>query len=433
MFGLCDCNNFFASCERVFRPDLNGKPVVVLSNNDGCIIARSEEAKAIGITMGMPAFQAQGLMQKYGVTVFSGNYQLYGDMSQRVMSILRSRVPAIEVYSVDEAFLDMDNMRFGAGILPGTNEEIDAAEEFGRRLSAEIKRSTGIPVSIGLAPTKTLAKIGSKLCKKNPSMRGCHAIREEERLEVLSRFPLDDVWGIGRRYGARLHQMGLNTAGDFLRLPEMMVESLMGTPGVHTWRELNGIPCIEFEHTTANKQSICISRSFRKEMTTLAELNTAVITFASAVAEKLRKQGSCASQIGVFIYTNRFREDNPQDFANTVFIFETPTDSTLEIARAAQISLARIFRQGYAYKKAGIVAEKLIRKDNVQQSLFDPVDHVRHTKLMKAIDAINQANGKNTVRLAAQESVADFSTRLHVSPCYTTCWKDIMKVNADKS
>lgn len=166
MFGLCDCNNFFASCERVFRPDLNGKPVVVLSNNDGCIIARSEEAKAIGITMGMPAFQAQGLVQKYGVTVFSGNYQLYGDMSQRVMSILRSRVPAIEVYSVDEAFLDMDNMRFGAGILPGTNEEIDAAEEFGRRLSAEIKLSTGIPVSIGLAPTKTLAKIDRNFARR---------------------------------------------------------------------------------------------------------------------------------------------------------------------------------------------------------------------------------------------------------------------------
>ena len=254
MYGLCDCNNFFVSCERVFRPDLNGRPVVVLSNNDGCIIARSNEAKAAGIKMGQPLYQAQPLIKKYGITIFSANFTLYGDMSNRVMTTLRSLVPSTEVYSIDEAFFD----------LRGIAEPLD---EYGRRTGRIIRRNTGIPVSIGIAPTKTLAKIASKLAKSYPKLYGCCYMHRPQDIEkVLSTFPLRDIWGIGRRYSKMFDSLGITTARQFVQLPKEWIQKRMGITGLKTWSELQGIPCIDFDDLPSQKQQITVSRSFPLEI-----------------------------------------------------------------------------------------------------------------------------------------------------------------------
>ena len=261
MIGLCDCNNFFASCERVFRPDLEGKPVVVLSNNDGCIIARSNEAKALGIKMATPLFQAKDVIEQNNVAVFSSNYQLYGDMSNRVISILKETVPAIEVYSIDEAFLNLEGL------------PLEELQQKGRNLSARIKKDTGIPVSIGIAPTKTLAKIASKLCKQYPKLRGCCLMYRPQDIEkVLRRFPVGDVWGIGRKYRRKLQLMGVSTAWDFCSLPRAEVSRMMSVTGVKTWLELHGEPCIGFDEVPQDRQTICVSRSFAHDITDLSRL-----------------------------------------------------------------------------------------------------------------------------------------------------------------
>lgn len=242
MLALCDCNNFFASCERVFNPSLNGKPVVVLSNNDGCIIARSEEAKAVGIKMGQPLYQAQELIKAHGVAVFSSNYNLYGDMSHRVMQTLKQYAPSIEIYSIDEAFLDFDGL------------PVETLQERGQEIARIVRRNTGIPVSIGIAPTKTLAKVASKLCKKYPKLKGaCLMHRPEDITKVLSKFPIGDVWGIGRRYSKMLKGYGIETAEQFRQMQPEWVRTKMSIVGLRTWKELHGEPCIEFEHAVPDK------------------------------------------------------------------------------------------------------------------------------------------------------------------------------------
>ncbi len=275
MYGLCDCNNFFVSCERVFRPDLAERPVVVLSNNDGCVISRSNEAKALGIGMGQPLYQVQPLIARHKVAIFSANFALYGDMSRRVMTTLRDSVPRIEVYSIDEAFFD----------LQGIEEPLDV---FGRTVSRTIRRNTGIPVSIGIAPTKTLAKIASKLAKRYPKLDGCcYMYRPQDIEKVLSTFPLRDVWGIGRRYGKMFDAMRIDTALQFTQLPQEWVHRRMGVTGLRTWNELQGIECISFEQMPLKKQQITISRSFPKEIYESDELDRIVSEFASMCAEKL--------------------------------------------------------------------------------------------------------------------------------------------------
>lgn len=417
MVGLCDCNNFFASCERVFRPDLEGRPVVVLSNNDGCIIARSNEAKALGIKMGTPLFQAREVIEKNGVSVFSSNYQLYGDMSNRVVTILKETVPSIEVYSIDEAFLNLDGL------------PLEGLQQKGRELSARIRKHTGIPVSIGMAPTKTLAKIASKLCKQYPKLRGCCLMYRPEDVEkVLRKFPVGDVWGIGRKYRRKLELLGVHTAWDFCSMPRSEVSRMMSVTGVKTWLELQGEPCIGFDEIPQERQTICVSRSFARDMYDPGELDAAVATFTGKVAEKLRAQRMKASVMHVFILTNRHRDELPQDYSIRTTGFEVATNSTIEMTEAASVALKAIYKKGFGYKHAGVMVTDLVESDKVQGVFFDSIDHEKQDRLMKVIDNINNLNGKSTVRIASNGEMDQFSTRAHVSKRCTTRWDELMEV-----
>lgn len=415
MFALADCNNFFASCERVFRPDLQGKPVIVLSNNDGCAIARSNEAKALGIKMGAPFFKIRYIVRRHNVAVFSGNMALYGDMSQRVRWVLEEFAPGIEVYSIDEAFLDLRGMK---------NIDFDA---YAKRISAQCWKMTSIPVSVGIAPTKTLAKIASKLCKQYPKLRGgCYMHRPQDIEKVLRKFPIEDVWGIGRRTAPKLKARGVNTAYEFTQLPEGVVRMMLGIGGVRTWKELRGIPCLEFEDGFEAKQSICVSRSFSSEIYEVKELQEQIANFASAMASKLRQQQSVTSEMVVFAYTNRFREDVPQIHANTLVPFITPTAEERIIIAQAVSAAKTLFKQGFGYKKAGVIATKIVSEKHVMHSLFENREAVeREHKITSALDAINAAFGKGTIKLAVQGSGEIKSSSENQSPHYTTRWSDI--------
>ena len=415
MFALADCNNFFASCERVFRPDLQGKPVIVLSNNDGCAIARSNEAKALGIKMGAPFFKIKDIVRRHNVAVFSGNMALYGDMSQRVRWVLEEFAPGIEVYSIDEAFLDLRGMK---------NIDFDA---YAKRISAQCWKMTSIPVSVGIAPTKTLAKIASKLCKQYPKLRGgCYMHRPQDIEKVLRKFTIEDVWGIGRRTAPKLKARGVNTAYEFTQMPEGVVRMMLGIGGVRTWKELRGIPCLEFEDGFEAKQSICVSRSFSSEIYEVKELQEQIANFASAMASKLRKQQSVTSEMVVFAYTNRFREDVPQIHANTLVPFITPTAEERIIIAQAVSAAKTLFKQGFGYKKAGVIATKIVSEKHVMHSLFEDREAVeREHKITSALDAINAAFGKGTIKLAVQGSGEIKSSSENQSPHYTTRWSDI--------
>ena len=417
MFGLCDCNNFFVSCERVFDPSLNGRPVVVLSNNDGCVVSRSNEAKAIGIKMGQPLYQIRDYVKKYDVAVRSSNYHLYGDMSRRVMATLKQHVPAIEIYSIDEAFLLLDGMETGK------------LKQFGEELARTVRRNTGIPVSIGISHSKTLAKIASKLCKKYPKLNSaCLMQRDEDIAKVLERFEIGDVWGIGRRHGRMLRECGIETALQFRGLSKEWVHNRMGITGVRTWQELSGISCIEFSHEQADKQSITVSRSFAKELYGIEELHETITTFAGIAAEKLRRQHCVAQELQVFIFTNRHREDRPQYFECGQVQFPVATDSTLEIVKAAVAELRRIYRKGYGYKKSGVRLSRITPASAVQATLFDTLDRPKHKKLMETIDRINAGMGNESVKLVSQGTVTDHTNREHLSPQYTTKWDEILVI-----
>lgn len=421
MYGLCDCNNFYASCERVFRPELNGKPIVVLSNNDGCVIARSNEAKALGIRMGHPYFQIRPLVERHGVAVFSTNFTLYGDMSRRVIWTLRRMVPAAEVYSIDEAFLDLRGI------------DTDKLDELGHRISRTVRRDTGIPVSIGIAPTKTLAKIASKLCKQYPRLKGaCLMHRPADIEKVLRRFPIEDVWGIGRQHRRMLQGAGVVTAWDFTSKPAAWVQRRMGVTGLRTWKELQGEACIDFETAPPAKQQITVSRSFAHELTEFAEVHTSVATFASMCAEKLRRQQSLCGEVTVFILTNRHREDLPQYYESATIRATVPTDDTLELVPLATEALRRIFRKGFGYKKAGVVLSDISSRSGRQTDLFDSVDRPRHARLMAALDETNRTMGRNKVVVASQGFEPLKMNRNHLSRQYTTAWEHIITVKADE-
>ena len=419
MFALADCNNFYASCERVFRPDLQGKPIIVLSNNDGCAVARSNEAKALGIKMGAPLFKIRDIVEKHNVAVFSGNMALYGDMSQRVRWVLEEYAPAVEVYSIDECFLDLrgiDNIDFDA---------------YAKEISAQCWRQTSIPVSVGIAPTKTLAKIASKLCKQYPKLRGgCYMHRPQDIEKVLRKYPIEDVWGIGRRSAPKLKERGVNTAYDFTLMPEYLIQSLLGITGVRTWKELQSIPCIEFEDGFEAKQSICVSRSFSSEIYDVAELQEQVANFASSLAEKLRKQRSVTAEMVVFAYTNRFKDTAPQTYANGLISFDTPTADQRRIVAEAVRLTQRIFKEGYGYKKAGVIATKIIGENDVMHTLFEDTEAIeRERKITSALDSINATFGKGTIKLAVQGSGKIKTASDNQSPHYTTKWSDLPKVS----
>ncbi len=417
MIGLCDCNNFYVSCERVFDPSLEGRPVIVLSSNDGCVIARSNESKALGIKMGQPLFQIRDIVRKHNVVLRSTNFRLYGDMSHRVMETLKESVLSLEIYSIDEAFLDLSGV------------SIEDLKEFGEKLARKVKRNTGIPVSIGIAPTKTLAKVASKLCKSYPKLNGaCLLHRDEDITKVLSNYPIEDIWGIGRRYTNMLKLYGVTTAHRFRTAPEEWIRSKMGVSGIKTWSELNSRPSILFDDKHTNKQSIMVSRSFAKELTSLDDLRSSISKFISSAAEKLRLQGSVAGQMQVFILTNRHREELAQHNESQTIEFDTPTDSTIEMAQAATKTLSRIFRKGYAYKKAGVILYNIEPRTSIQSSLFDNIDRDKHSSLMKTLDSLNSYYGKNSVTLGNTAANKRESYSEYLSPQYTTKWSDIIEV-----
>ncbi|MBR4028648.1 MAG: Y-family DNA polymerase [Alistipes sp.] len=414
MFALADCNNFFVSCERVFRPELNGRPVIVLSSNDGCVIARSNEAKAIGIKMGEPLFKIRDIVKRNNVTIFSSNMALYADFSRRIRMILREVAPHIEVYSIDEAFLDLRGV---------SNDDFDV---FAKELSTRCRRLTGIPVSVGVAPTKTLAKIAAELCKRYPKLRGgCYMHRDEDIIKVLKKTAVEDVWGIGRRTTPRLKAKGIQTAYDFRVLPREWVQRNMGITGVRTWQELNGIPAIGFEAVAEAKQSICNSRSFATEIYDIRELSEQIAKFATMTAEKLRKQNTVCQRLTVFAFTNRFHENEAQQYGYITLPFVEPTDSTLEIVRTAREALAEIFVRGVGYKKAGVIASEIIPREALHVSMFSAEHNERHHRLMEAIDTINSTAGCGAVTLASAGRGGPLNRSDYRSPRYTTSWSDI--------
>lgn len=413
MFGLVDCNNFYASCERVFNPSLNGKPIVVLSNNDGCVIARSNEAKLLGIKMGVPAYQIKELINTHGVTVFSSNYTLYGDMSGRVMSMLAELSPEIEVYSIDEAFLNLTGIK--------------DLQSLGTNIVRKVSRGTGIPVSIGIAPTKTLAKMANKFAKKYPAYnRLCIIDTEEKHEKALKLFEIGEVWGIGHRQVAKLEKQGVKTAFDFTQLPGSWVRKYMTVVGERTWKELRGISCIDMETAPPAKKQICTSRSFGKMVEDIDTMSEAIATHASTCAKKLRQQKSYAMSLMVFIHTNNFREDLPQYWKNTIVQFPIPTSDTLEIVEYALAGLKTIFMEGYQYKKAGVIITEITT--NAQLGLFNSIDRDKRERLMQVVDKINGKH-QHHIKLAIQGSGRDWKLKQEqLSQRYTTDINEVITI-----
>ncbi len=419
MYALADCNNFFASCERVFRPELNGRPVIVLSNNDGCAVARSNEAKALGVKMGDPYFKLKPLIEANNIAVFSSNFALYGDMSRRVQEVLRTYSPAVEPYSIDECFLDLSGME---------HQDFDA---LAKTISRECWKQTSIPVSVGIAPTKTLAKIASKLCKKYPKLRGgCYMYRPEDIEKVLRKFPAEDVWGIGRRSMRKLEGMGVQSAWDFTQLPETTVRTLFHLPGFRTWKELRGISCVELEDMIEPKQTICVSRSFSHDVTSLQEFTEQITTFAGKAVEKLRAQHSHVAEMIVFAITNRFKEYLPQTSGGHYVVFPEATQDYRKVVVAAADAARFLFREGYAYKKGGVVFTRIEQEGAHVGSLFsNQADAEKDERLSGTIDAINRTLGPGSILFGVQGDGRFHMTQEHKSPHYTTRWTELPKVS----
>ena len=419
MYALVDCNNFFVSCERAFQPELEGRPVVVLSNNDGCVVARSNESKAMGIKMGTPYFKVKYLVDQGKLVVRSSNYTLYGDLSARVMSLLSEVAPKLEVYSIDEAFMNMDGIR--EEDLPGIC----------RDLIKRIRRWTGIPVSIGIAPTKTLGKVANHFAKKYKGYKGVCVIDTDEKMrKALSLTPIDDVWGVGWRGAPKLQAAGVKTALDFVSRPVEWVRDRMGVIGVRTWSELQGIRMVE-EEKNEKRKSICTSRSFAGNISDIEELTLRVSDFAGKCAEKLRREGTAASTVGIFLYTNRFREDLDQYYPSASVRLEVPASSAPEIISAALKALRYVYKPGYQYKKAGVIVSDIVDADSIQQVLFGFDDRARERddRISEVMDKVN-TSGRNVLRLATQRGghYADGIRRDFCSGLYTTSWKDLIRV-----
>lgn len=394
MYGIVDCDNCYVSCERVFRPDLNGKPVVVLSNNDGCVVARSNEAKKLGIKAGLPYFKLQEQFPDHKIAVFSSNYELYGELTGRVVEIIKQEAPQYFRYSIDECFVYLDGM-----------EHIDL-KQWGENIHKRIKKSVGVPVSIGLAPTKTLAKMASHFAKKYSGYRHCSIIdTDEKRIKALKLYPVEDVWGIGRRYAAKLDSLGVKTAYDFATMSKESLNATFNNVVIYrTWAELNGIDCVPNE-AMAKKKSICTSRSFNGMVSDLDTLKVHVANYAARCAEKLRQQDTVCSIVGVFLNTNYFRDDLPQYWQFKELNLPTATNSTATLVKASHKVLEEIYKPGYQYKKAGVIVMGIGATSPIQLNLFDV--NAEQFQKMKALDTvvdrINKVNGTETVVLAAQQ------------------------------
>ncbi|MCA1614294.1 MAG: Y-family DNA polymerase [Acidobacteria bacterium] len=413
-----DCNNFYVSCERVFDPRLAGRPVVVLSNNDGCVIARSEEAKALGIKMGAPIFKAEHIVDSCGVAVYSSNYSLYGDLSQRVMGTLQEFTPEVEVYSIDEAFMHLE---------ADDGQPLSARA---REVRERVRQWTGIPVSIGLAPTKTLAKLASRMAKRTRVAQGVLDLTGQSEQEgVLEETPVEDVWGVGPSYSALLHRAGIETALKLRDADRSWVRRRMTVVGARIVEELRGISCLPIEQCPPAKKSVTCSRSFGVPVESLAEMREAVAVYTTRAAERMRKHKMAAGVVTVFINTNRFSEE-PQYSNSVTFELAYATDATGELLEWALRGLEQIYRAGYRYKKAGVILSQLRPADGLTVRLFGNCAYERARRVMKAIDEINAQHGRDTVRLGVADSNGRWKTRaLRRSRHYTTRLSEVLSID----
>lgn len=389
--GLIDCDNFFVSCERVFRPSLARRPVVVTSNNEGCAVAMSNEAKTLGITRGLPMFKARAMLRENGVVTVSGNHRLYGNLSARVMATIASIVPEIEIYSIDEAFIHFEET------------DSDTVEKVAREIVTTVRRDVGIPTSLGVAPTKTLAKIAARLAKKNPALRAVCLLPDEKACQAaLEQTAVKDVWGIGRRLAVKLNMVGIDKAADLARLPKSRAERLLNIAGLRTWRELNGEPCVITDPEAAVRKQVCTTRTFSPSVTTIEKLEEAISRFMTTASRKLRRQKSAAKSISVFLQTNTYRKDQPQYCNSAYRLLEEPTGDQMTLIKQSLDALHEIYRDGLHYRRAGVIITDTIPIEAVQPSLFSsPEDRDKRRRLNTVIDTLNtEAALQDKIRVA---------------------------------
>lgn len=416
LFALVDCNNFYVSCERVFQPGLHNRPVVVLSNNDGCIIARSNEVKALGISMGEPYFKRKPFLQRHGVQVFSCNFGLYGDLSHRVMSVLQEEEPEVEIYSIDEAFIRLSGM-----------DNQQAADRC-RALRSRIFQCVGIPVSVGIGPTRTLAKLAASIAKKNPDCGGVFNFGlSPSPDDLLVETAVHDIWGIGRRYTETLNRHGIFTALDLKNSDSGRIRGLLGLSGQRTVTELQGNPCISITETGANRKSVVSSRTFRHPVTAFNEIKEAVSSFVSVAARKIRDQGMTAANVHVFLSTGYVTDkQHPSFSASRMVSLQQETSVTPILIKAAFKAVREVYRPGYGYKKAGVMLTGLRLAGMRQQSLFFRSEEEQSVPIMEAVDRINDTWGRDTLRYGCTGLRREWSSqRLMKSPAYTTDWGEI--------
>ena len=420
LFALVDVNNFYVSCERVFQPKLEAVPMVVLSNNDGCAVARSAEVKALGVKMGTPWFQMKELAKAHGIEAYSSNYTLYGDMSDRVVQVLRSFTPNLEVYSIDESFLRIEAVL----------KQYVSAMELGCIIKQQVKDSTGLPVCVGIAASKTLAKLANHLAKKHAQFAGVcdlEAMSKAERYQWMSETAVAEVWGVGKQLSRKLKAQGIHTVLDLLQASPQAMRQQFGVVMERLCYELRGVSCLQLEEVAPAKQQIISSRSFGKMVTSLEELSESVATHAARGAEKLRAQDSVTGALIVFIQTNPFKQHEPQHHQSITIPLSDSSDNTLSLTNAALNGLKKIYRSGFRYKKAGVIFNLLSDKPTVQQSLFEDIETKgKSADLMQAMDAINSRFGNAMIRSAASGTQQAWRMRSgNKSPNYTTQWNEL--------
>jgi len=421
MFALVDCNCFYVSCERVFNPSLEGKPVVVLSNNDGCIVARSPEAKALGIPMGAPYHKHKVTLQNAGAIALSSNYELYGDMSHRVYDVLFESVPEVEIYSIDECFLDLSGFAH-----LGT----DGLMELCAKLREKVLRWTGIPTGVGIATTKVLSKAANRFAKKSVS-GVAELLTDELRDRVLSNLEVEDIWGINRRLGVRLRSHGIATAAQLRDANESLIKQIMGIVGVRIMYELRGLSCLPLEAIAPPQKHMICSRSFGKPLTTLAQMHEAIAHHAARAAAKLRHRKLRAAVLGVFLTTNRFKPNELQ-YSNSVTVsLPTATNSSQILIRYAKLCMTSLFREGFSYKKCGVSLNDLSSVDAVQLDLLSPAVDSLDERLMSVIDSLNRRYGTGTIRFACEGIRQEWRMRSDLrSPRFTTNWDELLVVKS---
>ncbi|MBI5890994.1 MAG: Y-family DNA polymerase [Nitrosomonadales bacterium] len=415
--ALVDCNNFFVSCERLFRPDLEGRPVVVLSNNDGCVVSRSQEVKDLGMKMAVPWYQMKDMARRHGIVAFSSNYELYADLSNRVMSLLAQFSPEQEVYSIDESFLDLTG-------IPADHTQ------YAQRIRETIRRCVGIPVCVGVASSKTLSKLANHVAKKNPRFGAVcdfNALTEKELNDLFAAIDVGEVWGVGRRSTGRLNEMGIRSVLDLKRTPAKRLREKFSVVQERIVAELNGVACLELDDVVPDKQQIICSRSFGVPTSLLADLEEAVVAYATRAAEKLRQQHSLASGIQVYIRTNPHKERDPQYRQAALMPLPEPTGDTRLLCHAALHGLRRIYRAGYVYQKAGVMLTGIIPASARPQTLFDDAEAQEKSHvLMRTLDRINRSMGSGTIKLLGEGTHKAWAMRReNRSKRYTTEWSEL--------